>query len=73
MRRSDPERIFEAKRACLRGRMVAMWKVREADVDTLLDCWDIVATARVIARHDPRYWSEGEPWLRYEAEVSDDG
>ena len=71
-RRPDPENIYQAKRAGLRGRMVSTWHVREADVDALLDGWDAEAVARGIARGDPRYRTEGEPWLRDKSGVSGD-
>ena len=58
MRRPDPDRIYQAKRAGLRGRMVSSWKVREADADALLDAWDIVASGMGLLRDDPRYWGE---------------
>ena len=72
MRRPDPTRNYEAKRAGLRGRMVSTRHVREADVDALLDGWDAEAAGRGIARDDPRYRTEGEPWLRDRARVTED-
>ncbi len=40
------------------------WHVAEATADQLLDAWDVEADARELARSDPRYWSEGEVWMR---------
>jgi hypothetical protein len=64
MRKPDPPRIYEAKRAGLRARMVSTRRVREVDVDRLLDGWDAEAAGRGLERADGRYWSDGEAWMR---------
>ena len=64
MRRSTPDRIHEAKRAGLRGRMVDEWRLLPARADELLDEWEAEAARLGQERTDPTYWSEGEVWMR---------
>jgi hypothetical protein len=71
MRRADPRRIFEARREALRSRMVSSWRVAPDDADSALDALDLIATGRALLRDDPRYWSEGEAWMRDKCGITD--
>jgi hypothetical protein len=46
MRRADPERIYQAKLAGLRGRIVRQWHQSDDRADALLAEWDREATTR---------------------------
>jgi hypothetical protein len=52
-RRTDPDRIQEAKRAGIRARMASTWGVTEARADELLDEWEAEAARIGPERSDP--------------------
>jgi hypothetical protein len=63
MRRADPERIYEAKLAGLRRRIVDGWRQSEAAADELLLEWEQEASARGINRREPAYWDQAARWI----------
>jgi hypothetical protein len=62
MRRADPERIYQAKLAGLRARIVGHWQTKAA-ADALLAEWDREATMRGLDRADSAYWDDGAAWI----------
>jgi hypothetical protein len=46
MRRADPERLYQAKLASLRARILGEWRQTEAAADALLAEWDREASTR---------------------------
>jgi hypothetical protein len=57
------QRIYEAKLAGLRGRIVEGWRQTEAAADALLDDWHAEASTRGLDRREPAYWDEGAAWI----------
>jgi len=63
-RRADPERILEAQRAGVRGRLIGTGMQPET-VDRWLDAWVLEATGRGLP-HDGAYWRAGWDWIAAE-------
>ena len=72
MRRPNPQRIHEAKRAGNHSRMVSHWRVQLGIADKVPDAWDQEADGRGLARNDPRYWQEAGKWLSDKPWMSDE-
>jgi hypothetical protein len=66
-RTADPDRIHQAKRAGLRGRMVDDWRLLPERANELLDEWEAEAARLGQERTDRDYWAEGEVWIRARA------
>jgi hypothetical protein len=67
VRRRDPDRIREARRAGLHARMTNAWQLTPERASELLDGWDAEAEARGLSRDDARYASEQERWIKEQA------
>jgi hypothetical protein len=63
MRRADPERIYQAKLAGLRARIVGQWHQIEAAANALLAEWEQEASTRGLDRREPTYWDEAARWI----------
>jgi len=63
-RRADPERIFEAQRAGIRGRLTGTGLTPET-ADRWLDAWVLEATDLGLPR-DGAYWQAGWNWIAAE-------
>ena len=63
-RRANPERILEAQRAGVRGRLTRTGMQPEA-ADRWLDAWVLEATGRGPPR-DGAYWQAGWEWIAEE-------
>ena len=60
-RRSDPERIFQARREGVRQRLMGLGMTPET-ADRWLDAWVLEAAGRGLPR-DGRYWGAGWDWI----------
>jgi hypothetical protein len=63
MRRADPERIYQAKLAGLRGRILREWRQSEERADELLREWETEAATRGLDRREPAYWDAAARWI----------
>ena len=63
MRRADPTRIWEARRAAVRNRLTDDERVSGALAERWLCAWDAEAGRRGIDRLDPDYWRDGTGWI----------
>jgi hypothetical protein len=63
-RRSDPERIFQARRAAVRYGLMDT-ATDEATANRWCDAWELEAAGRGLAR-DIAYWHAGEAWIAAE-------
>jgi hypothetical protein len=57
------ERIHEAGKAGIRGRLATQFHVPERRIEDLLIAWDHEAATREIRPGDSRYWGDAEAWL----------
>lgn len=63
-RRADPERIFAAHRAGVRGRLLGTGMQHET-ADRWLDAWVLEATGRGLSK-DGAYWDAVWTWIAEE-------
>lgn len=63
-RRSDPERIFEARRAAVRYGLMDTG-MDDATADRWCDAWEIEAAGLGLPR-DAAYWQAGKAWIAEE-------
>jgi hypothetical protein len=63
-RRSDPERIFQARRAAVRYTLMDTG-MDEATANRWCDAWELEAAGRKLPR-DVAYWQTGEEWIAAE-------
>jgi hypothetical protein len=63
MSRANRERIYEAQRAGLRGRIVRAWRQSEHRADELLREWESEAATRGLDRSYPQWWDEAPVWI----------
>lgn len=58
------QRLHEAHRAGLRGRLTGQFRLPEARADELLAAWDAEAASRgLVARANSGYWREAPDWI----------
>jgi len=62
MRRRDRERIYQARRAGLLGRLMSSG-ITPDRADGLVAAWEVEATANGLVRDGEAYWDEAWPWL----------
>jgi hypothetical protein len=63
MRRGDPNRIFEAKLAGLRARIVSQWRQPGERADALLAECEQEASRRGLDGTVSAFWDEGAHWI----------
>jgi hypothetical protein len=63
MSRRDPERIYQAKLAGLRARIVGNWRQSDERADALLSAWEKEASVRGLDREQSAYWDDGAAWI----------
>jgi hypothetical protein len=63
MRRGNPERIYQAKLAGLRARMVRQWHQSDDRADEFLAEWEEEASARGLDRREAGYWNDAARWI----------
>jgi hypothetical protein len=60
-RRSDPERIFQARRAAVRYGLMDTG-IDEVTASHLCDAWELEAAGQQLPR-DGDYWEAGQEWI----------
>lgn len=60
-RRADPERVFQARRAAVRYRLMDTG-VDQATTYRWCDAWELEAAGRQLPK-DGDYWTAGEVWI----------
>lgn len=63
MRRADPERIYQARRAATFRRLADAERLDELDAEHWVSAWEREAETRPIERLSARFWDEGERWI----------
>lgn len=63
-RRSDPERVFQARRDAIRNTLTGSRMPLET-AERWCDAWEIEAAGRELPR-DANYWQEGAAWIAAE-------
>jgi hypothetical protein len=63
MRRGDPNRIYAAKLAGLRSRILGEWRQSEERTDGLLREWETEASTRGLHPTEPAYWDDAAVWI----------
>jgi hypothetical protein len=70
-RRANPDRIFTARRAAVRKRLMAEG-MTEQTAEAWVDAWEREVDARRIDRQNPDYWKDPAPVDRGAAEDEED-
>jgi hypothetical protein len=63
MRRSEPQRIYDAKRQLVRQRLRDEWQMSEELADAVVEEWHLEAGRRGLRRESRRYWTEAIRWV----------
>jgi hypothetical protein len=62
-RRSDPRRIYDAKRLGVRNRLRDEVRIAEATADMWVEKWEAAAAGHGLDPHGQDYWSTGWVWI----------
>ncbi len=63
MRKPDPERIYQARRAAHFRRLADVHRLDELDAEHWLAKWEREAEARGLDRHSGTFWQYAERWI----------
>lgn len=62
-RRTDPERIYQARRAALFAKLTQTRAIDELDAEHWISAWERSPEAELVARLTPEFWDAGELWI----------
>jgi hypothetical protein len=62
-RRADPERIYEARRAAIRNRLIDEHRMAPELAEQWIRAWEVDAIDRGIERHSSVFWDGAEAWV----------
>jgi hypothetical protein len=63
MRKPDPERIYQARRAATFRRLVDEQRLDELGAEHRIAAWEREAESRGLDRHGGAFWNEGRAWI----------
>jgi hypothetical protein len=63
MRKPDPERIYQARRAANFRRLVLQDRLDELDTEHWIAAWEREAASRGLDRHGAPFWDDGRAWI----------
>jgi len=63
MRKPDPERIYQARRAATFCRLVDEHCLDELDAEHWMARWEREAEVRALDRHTDAFWQDSAPWI----------
>jgi hypothetical protein len=63
MRKPNPERIYQARRAANFRRLVLQHRLDELDAEHWIAAWEREAASCGPERHGGAFWEEGQAWI----------
>jgi hypothetical protein len=63
MRKPDPERIYQARRAATFRRLVDEHRLGELDAEHWMARWEREADARALDRRTDAFWQDSARWI----------
>ncbi len=63
MRKPDPERIYQARRAANVRRLVLQHRLDELGAEQWIAAWEREAESRGLDRHAETFWEMGRTWI----------
>ncbi len=63
MRKPDPERIYQARRAANVRRLVLTHRLDDLDAEQWVAAWERETASRGLVRDADTFWEEGQVWI----------